>query len=51
MSDQFALGLLAQIVQNLEAKVDALSLRVEELEAGSDPDEQGGTYLDGTPIR
>ena len=50
MNDQFALGLLAQIVQNLEAKVEALTLRVEELEAGSE-DGQPATYLDGSPIR
>jgi hypothetical protein len=47
MSDQFALGLLAQIVEKLQQEVDALTMRVEELE-GMEPDE--GRYLDGKPV-
>ena len=50
MKDQFALGLLAQIVQGLEDKMEALTLRVEALEAGID-DDQPSAYLDGSPIR
>lgn len=44
MSDQFALGLLAQIVDDLKQRVEALELRIEELEATTGE----GRYLDGT---
>lgn len=49
MSDQFALGLLAQIVEQMQRQLDDLTLRVEELEAGGV--DEAGQYLDGTPVK
>lgn len=47
MKDQFALGLLAQIVERLQAQVDALEERVSDLEA-TEAEAEGALYLDGT---
>lgn len=49
MSDQFALGLLAQIVDQLEQRVEALEIRLEEMETQAEGDEPT-RYMDGTPI-
>lgn len=56
MSDDFALGLLAKLVENLQNEVDSLKLRVVELEEQmemllSDPDEdEVRFYMDGSPV-
>lgn len=50
MSDQLALGLLTSLLEKLELRVDELTARVDELE-GMESEEEGGTYMDGTPVR
>ena len=49
MSDQFAIGLLVQIVEQQGKKLEELELRIEELE-GMASEEEGGRYLDGSPL-
>ena len=45
MSDQFAIGLLVQMVEQMRAQIESLTERVEALEAGED---EGPQYLDGS---
>ena len=47
MSDQFALGLLAQLVDNLTKRVDELESRLSDVEAVL-AETEGAQYLDGT---
>ena len=47
MSDQFALGLLAQLVDNLTKRVDELESRLSVVEAVL-AETEGAQYLDGT---
>lgn len=51
MSDQFALGLLAQLVEQTrtqtQAQIDALTQRVDDLEAVL-AETEGAQYLDGS---
>lgn len=51
MSKPLALGLLTQIVERMQQDIADLTARVDELE-GVEPDEdEGQTYMDGTPVR
>ena len=51
MSDQFALGLLAQLVEQtraqMQAQIDSLTARVDDVEAVL-AETEGAQYLDGT---
>lgn len=47
MSDQFALGLLAQLVEQLTKRVDELEKRLSDVEAVL-AEAEGAQYLDGS---
>ena len=47
MSDQFALGLLAQLVERLTKRVDETETRLADIEAVL-AETEGAQYLDGT---
>lgn len=48
MSDQFSIGLLAQIVGNLELRIEALEARLSEIDDSDAAAADGSVYLDGT---
>ena len=48
MSDQFAIGLLIQMVDELKARMESLEDRLAAIEDGED--ESPETYLDGSKV-